>query len=493
MTREHQIKLEEGDEKNDSALILTNEKPVYSIPWRSSLRQIVACCVAHSLVIQAGINMSFSAILLPQLNEKSSDIHISKSEASWIASIVAIALPAGSLIIGPLMDRFGRKTLCICTTIPFAISWIIHAAAKSVWHLYLARIIAGFSGGLTTVALVYVSEITHPNYRTMLLSLNSVFVSFGILFTCVLGLWFPWRVIATINCFLVLATLILLWFLPESPHWYTVFKNKPDQAAKSLEWLYKDPQIFENQLRLLDTSAKNRRKSRIDWSFYKESVVYKPFFILFVIFVIQQLSCGYVIIFYAVDLFREIGGHFRNGLDEFVALVLLGSIRFVMSIISALISKRVGRRPLFFVSGLGQCLTSLVAGVYMYFTVIPPDELAKLSIHKDKGDNIALYCVLGYVCFSSLGYLVIPWTLIGELFPVKVRGVLGGLMVSIAYIFMFVAVKIFPFVLDLIKIQCVFYVMAVVNLCGVIFIFFFLPETLGKTFNDIEAYFKRVG
>lgn len=227
-------------------------------------------------------------------------------------------------------------------------------------------------------------------------------------------------------------------------------------------------------------------------SAYSEPTVYKPVIILLMLFLFQQLSACYAIIFYAVDLFREIGGHFEKGINEYIALVLLGSIRFVMAVISACISKYVGRRHLLIMSGMGMCFCSLIAGVYMYLTVIPPDELAKLHISKAKeDDNIPLYCTLGYVCFSSLGYLVIPWTLIGEILPVKVRGKLGGVLVSIAYILMFGVVKVFPFVLDYIKIQCLFCIFSVINLCGACFVFFFLPETLGKSFKDIERYFKK--
>lgn len=304
---------------------------------------------------------------------------------------------------------------------------------------------------------------------------------------------------------MVVLTLISLWFIPESPHWLVTFKDENQSAAKSLRWLYKNNELFENEYqKLIETKSRSTPstetadekspllKMRSYFNIYKESIVYKPLILLLFLFLFQQLSGAYAIIFYAVDLFREIGGKFKEGImNEYVALVLLGMIRFVMAIVSAIISKRVGRRPLLFVSGLGMCLCSLIAGIYMYLTVIPSDTFKTMNITKgQEDDNIPLYCTLGYVCFSSLGYLVIPWTLIGDLLPVRVRGKLGGLLIAVAYIFMFGVVKVFPSLLNFLKIQCLFFILAVINLCGVIFVFFFLPETLGKSFNEIEQYFR---
>lgn len=93
----------------------------------------------------------------------------------------------GSLAVGPLIDRYGRKKVAIFSCLPFFLAWLLICTAKTVATLYVARCIAGITAGLTTVAIVYVSEISRPDMRPMLLAFNSIFVSFGVLLTSLLG------------------------------------------------------------------------------------------------------------------------------------------------------------------------------------------------------------------------------------------------------------------------------------------------------------------
>ncbi|XP_050302610.1 solute carrier family 2, facilitated glucose transporter member 8-like isoform X2 [Anthonomus grandis grandis] len=437
--------------------------------------------------------MAFSAVLLPQLRESNSDIKIDIHQASWIASIVTAFIPLGALTIGPLMDKFGRKKMCILTAVPFALSWLLHNFASNVWFIYVARIIAGFGSGISTVAIVYVSEISHPKYRPMLLTFNSVFVTLGILLTCILGFGLHWTAMAKINFILATGSLIGLCFIPESPYWLLVFKRDKKECARAMKWLYTDQQVYEEQFqRILDSPQSNPRDQKSDLKFYKKPIVWKPLVILLILFICQQLSSAYVIIFYAVDIFKKIGGNFKHiGLiDEFVALILLGSIRFVMAIVLAVISRKVGRRTLMFVSGVGMIVTSFLVGLYMFLS--HKSTLDKEVESQTESDGtIAVVLVLCYICFSSFGWLVIPWTLIGELLPVKVRGVLGGVVVSVAYVVMFLVVKLAPYLMENVRLEFLFFGLSVENVVGVLFLYFYLPETLGKTFDDIANCFDK--
>lgn len=141
------------------------------------------------------------------------------------ASLITITLPIGSLISGPLMDKFGRKVVCLLSCVPAAISWVLFLFANSVIAIYAARIVAGIATGLTTVGLIYISELTHPQVRAMLLCFNSVFVSLGILIVCCLAVMLDWRKMTIIFLALECCIFLILYFVPESPYWLVCFQS----------------------------------------------------------------------------------------------------------------------------------------------------------------------------------------------------------------------------------------------------------------------------
>lgn len=164
---------------------------------------------------------------------------------------MTIGVPIGSCIAGPLMDKFGRKKICLFSCIPQIISWLLLLTANTINLIYISRFIAGFSSGLTTVGLIYVSEITHPRIRPMMLSCNSVFVSFGILITCCLPVWLNWLNMAILFLIINCLTFIGLFFIPESPYWSLCFNKMNNetekaqlQAENSLKWLNRREKVF---------------------------------------------------------------------------------------------------------------------------------------------------------------------------------------------------------------------------------------------------------
>lgn len=211
--------------------------------------QFVASSLMYLPVIQAGINMSFASVLISQLADK-----IDTNQASIIGSIWAISLPVGAFSSGYISDRIGRKKIGIFVCIPFFMAWCLTAISSNLTTIYIARIVAGICCGITTASVVYTAEISYKTFRSALLCMNSVWVSFGIFSTYLLNyLHFNMHFIAWIYAAVSLLSMLLIFFVPESSHWILFFNHhvreeeKFAQLRKTLAWLYRNPEVNFNQ------------------------------------------------------------------------------------------------------------------------------------------------------------------------------------------------------------------------------------------------------
>lgn len=208
----------------------------------------------------------------------------------------------------------------------------------------------------------------------------------------------------------------------------------------------------------------------------------------------QQLSGCYPVIFYAVPVFKSIVGSDGNGdggPTEMDALVTLGVVRLVASVTACALSLHVGRRPLMIASSLAMACSSALVAFTCSSTVAGGHDAIGDAGPLVPAVAVKLLPLVGlgaFVCSSSAGVLVFPWTLVGELLPVPARAVAGALIVSYAYGLMFVVLRAFPYALEC-SVAGVFGAFAAASLAMAAYVYRSLPETLGKRFHEIEEHF----
>lgn len=222
---------------------------------------------------------------------------------------------------------------------------------------------------------------------------------------------------------------------------------------------------------LVATSATDRPS--FVQSLRSSPAAYKPMAVLMGLLLMQQLSGSYAAISYALPVIESAMATAGTG-----ALSMLGAVRFVAALIACPLSFYVGRRPLLMVSCAGMVATSALIA-------LAPAELTANGAHVP----LALCAVMLYVFSSSMGVLVFPWTLTCELLPTSVRAVGGSLLVSYAYVLMFGVLKVFPLALAMFGLAGVFLAFGAVSLLMAVYVYVAVPETLGKSFQEIEDYF----
>lgn len=222
------------------------------------------------------------------------------------------------------------------------------------------------------------------------------------------------------------------------------------------------PQKLENQ------------KSESLWTKLKRPEVYKPLGIVLAYFTFQQLSGVFAIVVY-IGQFSKAAG---VSIDRFLFIVIGGVVRVTGTAVGAFLADSLGRRKPSIISGLGITVTMFGTALCMAYP-------------SDKTSWIAAALILSYVLVNSVGFLVVPFALVAELYPQYIRGFAAGISVCYVYAISFVAIKFYPLFNSAVGPETVCLFIGSVSLLGTLFIYWFLPETKGRTFKEIEEFFKK--
>lgn len=212
------------------------------------------------------------------------------------------------------------------------------------------------------------------------------------------------------------------------------------------------------------------------WKEFGKPELYRPFTIMTTFFVVQQFSGIFVILVYAAQFSIEAG----VVIDAFLSTVCIGIIRTATTTLVGIVSVRLGRRPMAITSGIG-----------MFVSLVGITICISLRVNESDFSWIPAVFLFIFVFSGTLGFLTLPFAMVAEMYPQKSRAFASGITLCLAFLMSFVHVKVFSTIFDLFGNFAVFTFYSVIALGGLLFAIFILPETKGKSLQEIEQYFKQ--
>ncbi|XP_046383724.1 facilitated trehalose transporter Tret1-like isoform X2 [Ischnura elegans] len=438
------------------------------------LPQYVAALTATLGAFALGTALAWSSPALPKLMKGGeAKFKIEQYQESWISSLLTLGAAAIALPIGYCMDWIGRKLTMIILAVPFVMGWALIVWATNVDMLYAGRFFCGMSGGaFAVVAPVYIGETAQKDIRGTLGTYFQLMICGGILFAYIVGSYlsvFWFSIICGIIPIIFAAGILAI---PESPA-FLLAKGKVDEARKALTWLRGKEYALEAELEEMKLTADNAAESQKNVNIFaalRTRASINALIISLGLMVFQQLSGINAVIFNTTDIFEA-----AQVEDSSVSTIVVGAVQLVATFISTLVVDRFGRRVLLILSDAVMSLCSVALGVYFYLQ----------STHADVSNLtwLPLTSMCIFIIVFSLGYGPVPWFIVGELYPAEVKKIASPISSITNWLLAFVVTKFFN---DFSGKHIAFWSFAVISFIGVLFVFFVVIETKGKSLEEIQ-------
>jgi major inositol transporter-like SP family MFS transporter len=405
------------------------------------------------------------------------------SEGLITASLI-VGAAFGSLASGYLSDRFGRRVTLRMLSLLFIVGALGTATAPSVPFMVAARFLLGIAvGGGSATVPVFIAEIAGPSRRARLVSRNELMIVSGQLLAYVLSavlaalLHTPgiWRYMLAIAMVPGVLLLIGTFFVPPSPRWLAS-KGRFDEAQHVLEQLRDTKDAAKREVEEMKTQEKQAHKHVAAGELLRQPWVLKLLLIGVGLGFTAQFTGVNAFMYYTPIILKHTGMGTNAALT---ATIGNGIVSVIATLLGIWAIGRYGRRHLLMTGLVIVIMMQAALGSVLMFM---PQNLTQ--------SYAALACILVFLLFMQMCISPVYWLLMSELFPMQVRGLLTGTAVSMQWLFNATVAFLFPIAVDTLG-NPTFFVFAAINIGSLIFVFLCLPETKGKSLEQIEKHMKK--
>lgn len=411
----------------------------------------------------------------------------------WYVGCALIGSIAGVAGAGVLSDRFGRKRTMLLSAVLFTVSAAGCALSADFDQLVIYRIVGGIGiGVVSVVSPLYISEVSAAQYRGRMVSLYQLAVTVGFLGAYVVN-WRlleysqsgavcdglcrrlfvdeVWRGMLGMETLPALLFFLVIFFIPESPRWL-ILRGRDAGAAAVLSRIYASRE--EGALRLAETKSVLSDEAGSDWSLLLRPGIRRAVLIGAAIAILGQFMGVNAVLYYGPSIFENAG---LSGGDSLFYQILVGTVNVLTTVLALLIIDRAGRKKLVYYGVSGMIVSLLLIGLYF---------LCGAALHLSSLLLLAFFLVYVFCCAISICAVI--FVLLSEMYPTKVRGLAMSIAGFSLWIGTYLIGQLTPWMLETLSPSGTFFLFAAMCVPYIWIVHSLVPETTGRTLEEIERY-----
>lgn len=426
------------------------------------------------------IHFGWPTASIPKLLSEEYPFNLTREEVSYITIMGPIGSAAGNILTISLLDLIGRKNMILLVAIPQIICFDLIALSRfTPIVLYLARFIGGIAEGVCYMVLpIYTAEVAEPSIRGRLCSYSSIAFLGGVIIANVVGTRLTLLQAAVVYSTLPPIFLALFWKMPESPYYTTMKKDKEGTDA-SLRYLRGKEDVEEELLSITADVRRQLSESGTYLDIFRIDSNRKACLLILTLRIIHQFSGITAFMLYAQVLLKDA----TDAVSPKTASILLNLIQLLCAFILYFLVDKLGRKFLLICSTSGVSSILLIMGTYFLLKEHTTVDLSRFTF-------LPVVGMILYTIFFSFGLGGVSFTMIGELLSVSIKSKALGLMNILHGVLLAIFTKYYQYTADNWGLAVPFYTYGVAVGLGVVFCVFCVPETNGKTLEEIQQKLK---